>query len=213
MKVKTVRQQLYSILKQRIMDGEYEPGEHLNIDAIGRELGVSNSPLREALTLLVKDGLVEIRPNVGMNVMSFSPQKYLELVDMVNTWIIGAYNLCVRDQKTDLLIQILEEQYRVMEDAGKASKNKEFIYAILDFERSFVRATGNQLFISTFDSSFDAFRLAYYYNHIGLALSYEKNLQRAHAVIEAVRIGAVEDVQDAIWGWSVIHFKEGQMAV
>lgn len=69
MAVLTIRQQLYRTLKQRILDGVYPPGAHLNIDIIAKEQGVSNSPLREAMTLLVKDRLVENRPNAGMYVI------------------------------------------------------------------------------------------------------------------------------------------------
>ena len=85
MVVLTIRQQLYRTLKQRILDGVYPPGAHLNIDIIAREQGVSNSPLREAMTLLVKDRLVENRPNAGMYVIEITPLLYRELVDTINT--------------------------------------------------------------------------------------------------------------------------------
>lgn len=51
----TIRQQVYLTLRQRILDGTYSPGTHLNIDALSKELGVSNSPLREAMLLLIND--------------------------------------------------------------------------------------------------------------------------------------------------------------
>jgi Bacterial regulatory proteins, gntR family len=44
--------QVTAILQERIFDRAYEPGEKLNIDALGREFDVSSSPIREALTRL-----------------------------------------------------------------------------------------------------------------------------------------------------------------
>jgi DNA-binding GntR family transcriptional regulator len=50
--------QIYSALRVPIVDGEIPPGTRINIDAVARELGVSQTPVREALQRLDGDGLV-----------------------------------------------------------------------------------------------------------------------------------------------------------
>lgn len=55
-------------LRSRIRLGELEPGEPLRIDVLTRELGMSSTPVREALRLLQADGLVDYHPHRGTTV-------------------------------------------------------------------------------------------------------------------------------------------------
>lgn len=50
-------EQIHQVLSTRIMDHTYEPGSPLRIDTIARELGVSPTPVREAMLLLDGEGL------------------------------------------------------------------------------------------------------------------------------------------------------------
>ena len=211
MAVLTIRQQLYRTLKQRILDGVYPPGAHLNIDIIAKEQGVSNSPLREAMTLLVKDRLVENRPNAGMYVIEITPQLYRELVDTINIWIEGAYRLCLKYGKTECLLALMEERLRALKKVIRRGTDRERIFAILDFQRCFVTATENKVFISSFSSEFDRLCLAYYYNHLGREIDWDINVQRAATIIDAVRSSLVDTVSDMIWTWSVPRFEANQI--
>lgn len=55
----------YEALKSRLMDSDLAPGSKLNMEALGRELGVSPTPIREALAALEREGLVTKIPLVG----------------------------------------------------------------------------------------------------------------------------------------------------
>lgn len=61
----------YEILRERIMDGTYGPGQRLVIDQLGREHQISSGPWRESLRRLEAEGWVEIVPNAGAVVSSF----------------------------------------------------------------------------------------------------------------------------------------------
>ena len=52
-------QQAYTVLKRKILEGHYRPGEALTESFLAQELGVSRTPVREALRQLEKDGLVQ----------------------------------------------------------------------------------------------------------------------------------------------------------
>lgn len=64
-KMLTKQQAAYQNLRQGIMSGRLPPGKRLVIDRIAEELEVSAIPVREALTQLEKEGLVEIKPHAG----------------------------------------------------------------------------------------------------------------------------------------------------
>ncbi len=69
------------LLRRRIADGKIEPGERLNELALSGELGVSRSPIREALALLAGEGLVRVVPYKGTFVTALSNERLKDLLD------------------------------------------------------------------------------------------------------------------------------------
>lgn len=66
-------------LRARILAGEFVPGERLVEEQLSRQFGISRAPLREALRLLVEQGLVEHLPRRGVRVSTFSTRDFDEL--------------------------------------------------------------------------------------------------------------------------------------
>ncbi len=67
----------YETLKERILDQKLAPGERLNIDALTRSLGVSSSPVREALVRLEAERLVVLELYAGYTVAPHPTREYL----------------------------------------------------------------------------------------------------------------------------------------
>lgn len=65
-------QQVFHTIREGILSGKYARNEELRESAIGEELGVSRTPVREALRQLELEGLVEIIPNKGAFVVGLS---------------------------------------------------------------------------------------------------------------------------------------------
>lgn len=65
---------IFDILRDRILNDEYEHGQKLNELALANELKISRTPIREALKQLELEGLVESIPNKGVYVKGFSPR-------------------------------------------------------------------------------------------------------------------------------------------
>jgi DNA-binding GntR family transcriptional regulator len=63
---------VYDRLKERLLDGEFQAGERLPVEALKTEFGVSKQPVMEALRRLSSEGLVEIIPQVGCRVPVYS---------------------------------------------------------------------------------------------------------------------------------------------
>jgi DNA-binding GntR family transcriptional regulator len=61
----TLADGVYESIKALIMDHAVAPGDRVTIDALARQLGVSPTPVREALARLESDGLVRKRPLAG----------------------------------------------------------------------------------------------------------------------------------------------------
>lgn len=78
----TAQDEVYDHLRQRILSGEFAGGMRLNPVEIGAELGVSRTPVREALHRLDIQGLVTITPNRGVVVTSLTLEDVRELFKM-----------------------------------------------------------------------------------------------------------------------------------
>ncbi|CAN5289789.1 GntR family transcriptional regulator [soil metagenome] len=65
-----------------ILDGEYGPDERLIEEQLAERLGMSRTPIRQALTMLESEGLVELIPNRGAVVCSFSVDEVWDIYDL-----------------------------------------------------------------------------------------------------------------------------------
>jgi DNA-binding GntR family transcriptional regulator len=68
-------------IRAQIAQGKIEPGVRLNELALAAELGVSRSPIREALALLAGEGLVRVVPYKGTFVTALSKERLQDLLD------------------------------------------------------------------------------------------------------------------------------------
>ncbi|MFZ6992538.1 GntR family transcriptional regulator [Curtobacterium sp. RRHDQ66] len=87
----TVRQKIH----EAIMDGTLEPGERLNDDELIAWLGVSRTPIREALSQLARAGLIEMAPNRYTRVTTPDPSEVVEALQTLGVLFGGVVRLAV----------------------------------------------------------------------------------------------------------------------
>ena len=75
----TLRAHVVKMLSAGILSGKYKPGDRLNESQIARELSISRIPVREALSQLQEQGLVQNRQRRGMFVTNIGPDEVLQL--------------------------------------------------------------------------------------------------------------------------------------
>lgn len=73
---------VFERLRRMIIEGEYGPTERLIEEQVAERLGVSRTPVRQALTMLEAEGLVQMEPNKGAMVCSFSVDDVMEIYDL-----------------------------------------------------------------------------------------------------------------------------------
>lgn len=84
------------MLLERILSRQLAPGQRLDVDEIADQLGVSRTPLKDALTRLSAEGLIEIRPRSGTYVTNPSIEDIEELFDVRRVLELYAAELAVR---------------------------------------------------------------------------------------------------------------------
>lgn len=73
---------LADILRERVIDGTYAPGDRIREAMLQQEFGFSNGPIREALQRLVADGLAQRAPWQGVRVIALGAQEIVDLFEL-----------------------------------------------------------------------------------------------------------------------------------
>ena len=68
----SLKNRTYELLKREILSNNFKPGDKLNISELASKLNISYSPVREALNLLCKEGLVELPPHKQAVIASYN---------------------------------------------------------------------------------------------------------------------------------------------
>ncbi|MDQ0273471.1 GntR family transcriptional regulator [Cytobacillus purgationiresistens] len=106
--------QAYSIIKQAIISGDLSPGDWLHEEKVATNLGISRTPLREALQLLSTEGLVILEKGKPAIVASFTYEEALELLEVRS--ILETSNLDMLASNIDAeWINQLENHIRLQE--------------------------------------------------------------------------------------------------
>lgn len=79
---RTLSAHLVSLLRRRIITGEYGPGQPLREQDIEREFGSSRGPVRESLRMLLQNGLVEYAERRGFRVRTYAVEDVEHLYDL-----------------------------------------------------------------------------------------------------------------------------------
>jgi len=112
----SVREKTYDYLKSNILSGRFVPGERLAEEHLAEELGVSRTPVREALHKLEQEGLIEPLESRGFCVPHDSPEEIEDLFD-IRTVLEGYTLKIICERITDEQIEKLEEMIDKAEDA------------------------------------------------------------------------------------------------
>ena len=173
-------------LRTRIVTGDLKPGDTLNIASISSELGVSQTPAREALHLLSNEGLVELNAFRKAQVAPLSADEYEEIFIMR----VGLEGLAAElgaQRISDEEIQSLKERLDELAEAAKAGDVDQFIDVDRKFHRVHYLATRRERLweriISMRTTAERYTRLGYDLPEVGLT----DTLERHRTLFEAVK--------------------------
>lgn len=78
----SLRQRAYEHIRLKLLTGQLPPGARLSNRELAKEIDMSTIPIREALTQLTSEGLLEHKPGVGVFVVDLSSQELEDLCDV-----------------------------------------------------------------------------------------------------------------------------------
>ena len=141
----------YNLLRERILSKELAPGERLDLPRISKQLGISKTPLREAIHRLEIEGLIEIRPRSGTFVSRLDPVQVSESFELRTVLETYAAGLAAKEC-TQADLEALAELVSRIESIVRSGKEEDVYprYLELDhaFHRTLVVLSGNERLIA-----------------------------------------------------------------
>ncbi len=214
-KVETNASRAYVHLRDRLISGDYKPGTRLLYGPIGKEIGVSATPVREAAGRLANEGLVELVPQMGAIVRTLDPRELAEIYE-VRQVIEPVCAELATQRATKAQIQSIQEQSQVMwsimkqqQALGTSDPSDEmhtrFYAADYQFHTRIIEATGNSALVRTASQSNALSRVFSIRRHRHTNETMLSTCQEHDQVLSAIQAGESRKARDAM----LKHIQQG----
>ena len=137
-----LRDVVFQTLREAILRGELKPGERLMELQLAAQLGVSRTPIREAIRMLEQEGLAVTMPRKGAEVAKMTLKGMEDVLEIREALDILACQLAC-DRITDELLVVLEEKKKAFEESLETMDVKVIADADISFHDVIYEATGN----------------------------------------------------------------------
>ena len=145
----------YRAMRAKILDNVWAPGHRALEQELALELGMSRTPVREALIRLQKEGLVEVIPRHGMNVLPVSAGDMRDIYEMLTALESTAAELAVRRRPGEAQLKPLVDASRGMGRALETGDLDAWAAADESFHRHLVALSGNRLLVDAVQNCWD----------------------------------------------------------
>ncbi|PZP34546.1 MAG: GntR family transcriptional regulator [Roseateles depolymerans] len=196
-------EQLRETIEEEVATGKLKPGTHLDELELAARFGVSRTPIRETLSLLAGEGLVEIRPRRGAVVAQLSPARLVEMFEVMAELEAMSARLAARRIKDDALAR-LQAMHERCEQAAQAGDPDAYFYANEEFHQAVYRAAQNEYLI---EQAFSLQRKLRPYRRLQLRVRnrLQRSLAEHQAVLDAIRANEPEQAAQAMRGHVMVQ--------
>lgn len=139
----TLADQVYHAIRDRILDGHLAAGEFIREQEVNQLLGVSRTPIREALFRLASEGFVERLPHRGFRVVQAAFKGMMEIYPILSALelLASKSSLPHLDDADIALLESINEQLR---EAAKLRDVQAICELNNQFHHTFCARSGNQ---------------------------------------------------------------------
>jgi len=208
---KVIAHEVAADIKRAIISGIIKPGERINETKIAKDMGISRSPVREALQELKKEGVVINIPYKGTYVNLLGKK---DIEDMyVIRGLLEAYAIGkVIENKNENILKCLKKNVEDIEKAVKKRQMKKLVDKDIEFHRNICNFTGNKKLIDIWEgfqtqteilinlesSFYERFQLLAVEHRELLSLIIEGKVKQAQEKVKAHILQALDFIKESL---------------
>lgn len=140
----SLRGRVFNKIREDILSGVYQENEELKENTIGLELGVSRTPVREALRQLELEGLVTIIPNKGAYVTGIT-SKDIHDIYMIRSYLEGLCAKWACEHITEDQLEAMDEILYLSEFHARRSHHEQLVELDNKFHDLIYKASGSKI--------------------------------------------------------------------
>lgn len=172
----------YTALRDAIRSGELAPGERLRLQDLAGRLGMSLTPVRDALRMLAAQGLIEQRANLGAIVAQQTPERAEDVYRLRLVLEPMAARLAA-EQATDEQLAAMERALEVLDRAVEEGRDEEITQLNARFHRAVYGAARSEYLLEFIDRLWDGVP----YQAISLVGRSHASSEQHRAIMAALR--------------------------
>lgn len=183
-----LNQAVYELLRRQIMDRELLPGQRIDIPLLAQDLGVSRSPVKEAINRLATEGVIEILPQHGTFIASIDWPALSELHDirlMIETHVCDSLTYPVAGEHLAALNRLLGDMER-MTDGDRFVDFRAHLESDRVFHTTIVQLAGNTRLTQLYEQINLPIRLARAYPNADIVTGAKATRAEHLAIIDAL---------------------------
>ena len=202
-----LRDVVFRTLRQAILTGEMKPGERLLEIHLANKLGVSRTPIREAIRMLELEGLVIMVPRRGAQVAQITEKSMKDVLEVRRTLdALSAELACERISPEEE--EALKKACQNFEEAVKTKDAKIIAKADVALHDIIAAATGNQRLIQLINNLAEQM-YRYRFEYIKDASQHERIIQEHRIIYESI----VKKDKEAASNMAKVHIDNQEKAV
>ena len=146
-----LKNQAYDIIKSAIMNNHLKPDKIYSQEFLGQSLGISRTPVREALIQLQLEGIVHIYRGRGMQIVTTTQRDLRDILEMSDAIECKICQLAAQ-RITDEILQTLEEIYQRQKEEASKGQIDSFMEQDRHFHLVLATATDNKKLMESVES-------------------------------------------------------------
>ena len=180
--------QAYEKVRRRILENEYQPTQQVLEHELAADLGMSRTPVREALVRLQNEGFVQLIPRHGMRVVPLSLADLRDMYEVLTALELTAVERLTSSAHTAAVLAPLEEALDEMDQALAAENVDTWVQADERFHRTLIDLSGNArlaaMALSVWEQGHRARMMT-----VRFRTSLQQSNEEHRALVEAIRRG------------------------
>ena len=176
----------YAEIRRRILDNYYAPGHQVLEQELAAELGMSRTPVREALVRLQNERFVQLIPRHGMRVVPLSMQDLREVYEVLTSLELAAIERLARSELDGEMLVAIDKTLDEMDAAVRKKDVDGWAKADERFHRTLVTLCGNSRLAAMVEMLWEQGHRARM-TTVQLRASLDQSNREHRAVIDAIR--------------------------
>lgn len=192
-RTRSLPEQIAELVGNQIVTGDLMPGDRIREQDLAQHFEVSRGPVREALRILEKDGLVQMEPRRGVQVTRLSIQEVSDVFE-IRAGLLGVAAKMTAERRDKEAIEKLDRLLERVEAVAAKDNLNEYVASVQILNLSMAEASGNRRLA---DMIFSLAHLTFRYSRLGLSTPERRrqSLRNWQQLAAAIRRGDPDEAK------------------